>query len=211
MNRIWKNLCVLLLVGTLIIVGTTFAASSDTQIDTNNLVDPQVNPTGVVNNQLGSLPSVNAYLKIDGIPGESTDKDHKDWIDLYSYGWGTTHAGIGPVGQTTGKANVQDFKFVMKVDKATPKLFLAAAFGMPIKNAVLEICRNGEIQQCFMKWTLTDVMVTSYQLSGSNENPTESVSFLFQKIEVEYRPMGPEGSLGEPIIASWDLKANKGG
>ena len=29
-----------------------------------------------------------AFLKIDGIPGESADAKHKDWIDVLSYGFG---------------------------------------------------------------------------------------------------------------------------
>ncbi len=29
-----------------------------------------------------------AFLKIDGIPGESTDDKHKDWIEVLSYGVG---------------------------------------------------------------------------------------------------------------------------
>jgi type VI secretion system secreted protein Hcp len=213
MKRIWKNLCVLLLVGTLIIAGTKFAASSDTQIDTNNLVDSQTNPIGTVNNQLGTLTSVNAYLMIDGILGESNDKDHKDWIDIKSYSWGETNAVVVGAGGGAGKVSMQDFKFVMKVNKASPKLFLAVANGKHIKNAVLEVCRNSETQQCFMKWTLNDVIVTSYQtIGGTSEGDIEEqFSLNFGMIEIEYKPIKPDGSVGESIKAKWDLKTNKGG
>ena len=29
-----------------------------------------------------------AFLKIDGIPGESTDDKHKDWIEVLSFDFG---------------------------------------------------------------------------------------------------------------------------
>jgi type VI secretion system secreted protein Hcp len=32
--------------------------------------------------------AVDMFLKIDGIPGESTDASHRDEIDLLSYTWG---------------------------------------------------------------------------------------------------------------------------
>ena len=31
-----------------------------------------------------------AFLKIDGIPGESTDDKHKDWIEILSFNHSTT-------------------------------------------------------------------------------------------------------------------------
>lgn len=33
-----------------------------------------------------------AYLKIDGIPGESLDTNHKDWIELLSFEFGASQA-----------------------------------------------------------------------------------------------------------------------
>lgn len=32
--------------------------------------------------------ALDVYLQIDGIKGESTDTDHKDWIELTSAQWG---------------------------------------------------------------------------------------------------------------------------
>jgi type VI secretion system secreted protein Hcp len=58
--------------------------------------------------------------------------------------------------------------------------------------------------------TLTDVIVSSYQQSGVSEDqvPTESISFNFAKIKVEYKPRNADGTLGAPVSAGWDLKEN---
>ncbi len=34
------------------------------------------------------------FLKMDGIPGESTDVGHKDEIDIVSYAWGESQPAV---------------------------------------------------------------------------------------------------------------------
>ena len=35
--------------------------------------------------------AVNMFLKLDGITGESTNKGHKDEIEILSFSWGVAH------------------------------------------------------------------------------------------------------------------------
>ena len=37
----------------------------------------------------------------------------------------------------------------------------------------------------------------------------DSVSLAFSKVQVEYKPQNPDGSLGTPVVAGWDVMANK--
>lgn len=39
--------------------------------------------------------------------------------------------------------------------------------------------------------------------------PADQVSLNFSKIEFEYKPQNPDGSLGSPVKAGYDVKANK--
>jgi type VI secretion system secreted protein Hcp len=156
------------------------------------------------------------FLKIDGIPGESKDASHQDEIDIFSYTWGESQpvapGSIGPGGLSTGKVAMQDFHFAMQVNKASPKLFLACANGARIKNAILSVRRSGANPVEFLKWTLTDITVASYQTAASvpsGELPTDQVSLRFTKIETEYTPVKPDGSLGTPIKEGWDLATNR--
>ena len=73
---------------------------------------------------------------------------------------------------------MQDFHFMMKVNKASPKLMLACASGEHIKKAVLTCRKAGKDQQEFLKITLTDVLVSSYQTGGSQRRhvPIEQIS-----------------------------------
>lgn len=155
------------------------------------------------------------FLKIDGIPGESKDKTHKDEIDIMSWSWGATQSGGFAYGGGggAGKVSMQDFHFTMKVNKATPKLILNCANGSHIKEATLTVRKAGKEQQEFLKYKFYDLLVSSYQTGGSEgtDIPTESVSLNYSKMEIEYKEQKQDGTLGGAVKSSWDMKTNTGG
>ena len=98
----------------------------------------------------------------------------------------------------------------MKASKASPKLLLACANGEHIKKAVLTCRKAGKEQQAFIEITMSDVLVSSYQTSGSSrgdEVPTDQVSLNFAKIEYEYKDQKSDGTLGGRTKAGYDVKA----
>jgi type VI secretion system secreted protein Hcp len=156
--------------------------------------------------------SVDYFLRIDGIPGESADAKHKGEIELESFSWGASHpAGSSPgTGGGAAKAQVHDLTVTTGTSKASPKLFLACVSGQHLKSAVLTARRAGKVQQEFLTLTLSDVLVSSYQIGGSEEGvPTDAVSMSFGRVDVEYREQKADGSLGAATKAGWDVKANK--
>lgn len=160
------------------------------------------------------MAAVDYFLKIDGIDGESADAKHKGEIDVDSWSWGESQSGTMSYGGGggAGKVQMQDFHFTMKVNKATPKLVLACASGEHIKQAVLTCRKAGKEQQEFLKYTFTDVLISSYQTGGASNGgviPNDQISFNYGKMEVEYKEQKADGSLGGPIKTGWDLKANK--
>jgi len=160
------------------------------------------------------MAAVDMYLKIKGIEGESEDHKHKDEIELESWSWGETQSGThgAGTGGGAGKVSMQDFHFVMKVNKASPKLFLACAKGEHIADAVLTCRKAGGKQEPFLVYKFTDLLISSYQSGGSGHGdivPTDQISFNFTKIEVEYKAQDAKGTLGGGIKAGWNLKKNE--
>jgi len=160
------------------------------------------------------MAAVDYFLKVEGIDGESGDAKHKNEIDLESWSWGETQSGSHAFGGGggAGKVSMQDFHFVMRVNKASPKLFLACASGEHLKKATLTCRKAGKDQQEFLKHTFTDCLVSSYQTGGSAHGeiiPTDQISVNFAKIEVEYKAQDEKGQVGGPVKANWDLKQNK--
>ena len=160
------------------------------------------------------MATVDYFLKIKGIEGESQDDTHKGEIEIDSFSWGAVQAGshAGGGGGGAGKVQMQDFHFTMRINKASAKLFLACASGEHIPEAILTCRKAGGEQQEFLKWTFTDLLVSSYQTGGSSHSeivPTDQVSLNFAAIKVDYRAQNPKGGLEGAISAGWNLKANK--
>ena len=152
------------------------------------------------------------FLQIAGIAGESTDAKHKGWIDVESWTWGETNTGTMGTGGGggSGKVQMQDLHFVTEFSKASPALFLACATGQHMKEAKLAAVKSGAMQQEFLTWTFSDVLVSGYETGGAaGELVTDEVSLTFSKIRVEYKAQKADGSLDAPIVAGWDAKANK--
>ncbi len=125
------------------------------------------------------MAAVDYFLKIDGIEGESTDDKHKSEIDVESFSWGVSQTRTAAAGGAgAGRAAFQDLKFTSLVSKASPSLFLKSATGQFIKFAVLTARKSGgELQEEFLKITLSDVLVSSYQTSAEAQPrpPTDAV------------------------------------
>ena len=162
------------------------------------------------------MAMVDYFLKIEGIEGESSDSKHKGEIEIESFSWGETQTGTSSHGggMGAGKIQMQDFHFVMRVNKASPKLFLACASGQHIKSATLTARKAGKDQQEYLKVVFSDLLVSSYQTGGSGHGdvvPLDQIALNFSKVELEYKEQKPDGTLGGAVKAHWDIKQNKGG
>jgi len=162
------------------------------------------------------MATVDYFLKLDGIEGESTDDKHKNEIELESWSWGVTNSGVGhhsgSTGSGAGKATFQDIHFVSKLSKASPKLFLASATGQHIPTAVVTCRKAGGDQQEFLTVKLSDLLVSSYQVGGSGHGdivPVEQCSLNYSKVEWEYKQQDAKGSVGSPVKVGYNVAANK--
>jgi type VI secretion system secreted protein Hcp len=160
------------------------------------------------------MAAVDYFIKFDGIKGESADAKHKDEIDIESWSWGETQTGSSGTGGGggAGKVQMQDFHFVMKLNRASISLMKACATGQHIKMATLTARKAGKDQQEYLTIKFTDILVSSFQTGGSEQGqavPTDQVSFNFAKIEVEYKPQKPDGAAAPPEQFKFDLKSNK--
>ena len=160
--------------------------------------------------------AVSIFARIGAIKGESKDAKHKDEVEVLSWSWGVTQSGTvghGGGGGGAGKASFHDFTFTHHVDKASPLLMKACATGEHIKDATVTVRNAGKGQQDYLVIKMTDVLVTSVSTSVAAEGGTtgEVVSLAFAKVDLEYKPQKPDGSLDVGLHFTYDLKANKAG
>jgi type VI secretion system secreted protein Hcp len=152
------------------------------------------------------------FLRIDGMPGESQDAKHAGEIDVLSCTWGATNPGPVAAGgaAATAKAQLDPIAVTMRTSKASPLLFAAAAGAQRIKQAVLTARRSGAQQQDYLVVTLADVFVTAFRSAGeASGGLVDQVTLGFGRIEIEYRPQKPDGSLDAPVKSGWDARTGK--
>ena len=159
--------------------------------------------------------AMSIFARIGTIKGESQDAKHKDEIDVLSWSWGVSqsdNAGHGG-GGGAGKASFHDFNFTHHVDKASPLVMKACATGQHISDATITVRKAGKGQQEYLIIKMTDILVTSVSTSVSAEGGTtiESVVIAFAKVDLEYKPQKPDGSLDVGLHFKYDLKAQKEG
>lgn len=138
--------------------------------------------------------AVDYYLKIDGIDGESHATEHKDEIDVESFSWGVTQLGTSAWEHTgafvSGKVTMTDFHFQMPLNKASPKLFLACASGQHIKQATF-IGETSDFEggsRQFLKYTFSDILISSYQESGAANGVMDASALNFANVKTEATP-----------------------
>jgi type VI secretion system secreted protein Hcp len=152
------------------------------------------------------------FAKIGDIKGESPDDKHKDEIEVLSFSWGVANpANVGGGGGGEGKATFHDLSFTHNIDKASPRLLQACATGSHLKEATITHRKAGKALQEFLIIKMNDVIVTSVSLGDSGAGGSESVSLAFAKVDFEYKPQKPDGSLDAGVHFKLDIKASKGG
>jgi type VI secretion system secreted protein Hcp len=156
------------------------------------------------------------FLQIDGIKGESTDADHKDWIEVLSFNWGVSQMASGTASSSGGgsaqRADFQDLSIVKELDSASPLLNKACWGGQHIDKVVLQLNRAaGEKRQKYMEYTMENVIISSVSIGGGGGGiPTESVTFNYGKIKTVYTKQARKGGGGAgEVPAGWDLETNK--
>ncbi len=153
-----------------------------------------------------------AFLKIDGVDGESTRKGFEKQMEIMSFSWGASNpstVGAGGGGGGGGKVSVSSFNIMKKSDGASPLLFQACCQGDHYATASVTLNKSGgKTPIDFIKYEFGEVYVDNIQWSGSSggdDTPMESVSFSFGKVSITYTPQKADGSKGSPAVGAWDL------
>jgi type VI secretion system secreted protein Hcp len=157
-----------------------------------------------------------AFLKIDGLAGESTRQGFEQQMEIKSFSWGATNpATIGAGGGGgAGKVSITSFNITKLSDVASPLLFQSCCRGDHYPKAVITLIKSGGTSAFdFIKYEFEKVYVESVQWSGAaggDDTPLESVSLAFSRVSFTYTPQNPDGSKGSPAVGAWDLERVSG-
>lgn len=158
------------------------------------------------------------YLKIDGVKGETTAKDMKEFMEVLSFSFGASNPntiGSHGGGSSGGKVSISSFNIMKRTDSASPTLFQMCCSGDHAKSAEMHIKKaSGKDggQATFIKYAFEQVFIDSIQWSGSSGGdpyPSESLSFSFGKVTVSYYSQDDKGKIASASQdAMWNLVTN---
>lgn len=156
----------------------------------------------------------NAFVNFGDIKGESTDKDHKDWVMILSYSHGVTQpASVTQKtagGRSAEEVNHQEFRIVKLVDAATPKLYEAACKGTHIPEVTIELWRAGgdkpvKYLETKLKEVLISGVIANGDTGGAHQFPTETVNMTYGSIEWTYTKQKPDGTAAGNVASKWNV------
>jgi type VI secretion system secreted protein Hcp len=146
------------------------------------------------------------FLKFDPeIQGGSDSFKFAKYIEILSFSWGLSNPPFDGKGDLP--AVQQTVNLSGAVDRQSPRLFEACAQGKPFETAELSVVSEGGEQQVFYKLLVSDVVISSYQVGGSEAaiGITESYALSFREVRNEFSPQRPDGTLEPPIVGSFDF------
>jgi type VI protein secretion system component Hcp len=110
-----------------------------------------------------SFAAFDAYLQLGDIKGESTDKDHKDWIQVESFSQGPPQRGAALTGRSStmraARIATNEMTITKRIDVATPKLAAACSLGQHFPKVTLATP--------YMTYEMRDVVVSSARVGGA--------------------------------------------
>lgn len=160
--------------------------------------------------------ALDAFVKIDGIPGETTDDGHKEWIQVrqieHIMSQKASPSTVDAGGITAAKPEHQPLRIRKFIDKASPVLAEQCASGKHIPTVTIEFMRSsGNTRVKFMKIDLAEAIVSKIEQDGKeagDDVPSEWVSFSYGKIKWSYITHSRSGDPGGTVPGGWDLTKN---
>ena len=150
-----------------------------------------------------------AFLKIEGVEGESTRDGHAGEIEILSFSWGVSNPGaidtISGTGSGAGKVSVSDFTVTKQIDKSSPQLFRSAVLAdhfldpdddndtVPIRLIMTYTPDGSDASVEVLSMELNNVVISELHAKvepaargGGDDRPMESISFTFGQVKVNY-------------------------
>lgn len=120
------------------------------------------------------------------VPGLGCTAAGTNMFQAQAWSWGAAApATTGGTGGSVGKATISDLIIDKSLDGCSPSLFGALVTGKHF--ATLTLVQQDMDKNVLLTITLNEVLVTSWQISGSaqSEKPSEQLGFNFLKVCVE--------------------------
>lgn len=155
---------------------------------------------------ISTQAAFDAFLKIEGVPGEATDSTHAAWIEVDSFQSGMLVISNQP------PAQFSPLLLRKRIDKSSPLLARACATGQHLPQVKLNLIRTSPTRARFYQITMEEVLVSSVNVSGTTADGSlpESVQLLPENWSWSYTEFETDGRPLQDLGLYWDVVQNTG-
>ena len=157
-------------------------------------------------------PSADIFLAIDGIPGDSTDAQHKNQISIESFAFLAKR----PSTRTVGAVRFSGLRLDKVYDVSSPRILSAATSGRHLKSATVTFSTGSDASGTnVLTYKLSDVAVSSYEQGGANPDTKalgsleEEIGLSPARVQVTEKTFSSNGNPGPVVTSSWQVPKSK--
>lgn len=160
--------------------------------------------------------AIDIYLQIEGIKGESTDKQHEGWIECAAIHFGArqpksaTSSSSG--GHTAERGELYDITINKLSDSSTPLLLQNCMAGKTIPKAKIEFMRaDGNAEPIkYFEITLENIIIAQINPTVSEgATMSEVLAIKFSKVTWKYTKQKIGGGASGNTSGGWDCATNR--
>lgn len=155
-----------------------------------------------------------AYIKLDGVDGESTDANHDKWSDVLSVDHDFRlqetpgNNAVGRVLKNLGVEQVRILRVTTEMDKAVIYIIGHLLKGDPFSTAEIEFTATyGGARATYLRYVLHNAQVVSVSTNGSGNDeagpPTVTYGLRFDKFDLIYTEYDDEGNNRGNHVLNW--------
>ncbi len=168
------------------------------------------------------------FIKIDGVDGESSDKNHSKWIEVLSFDLGSQqNIGAARGTDTSGRGQFLPFVFTHLIDAATPKLQECCMKATKVAKVQFAVCRavagaqvpvfevtmeNVKVGRAEIKavipGTNAEALINNFTTSDNTYLPVEQVELVAGKITWKVTSIKPDGTKGGAVETNFNQVEN---
>ena len=133
------------------------------------------------------------YMQIDGIQGDATQQDHKDWMNIEAIHWNVSRTVKTSVGaaknREASEPSISEVVVTKVSDSSAAALFQASCTGSGGKTVKIHLTTTGDPGKTYIEYTLEQALIANYTVNSSGDRPIETIRLNFTKIEVKYKKL----------------------
>jgi type VI secretion system secreted protein Hcp len=143
------------------------------------------------------------------IKGDSTAEGFIEWIELSSFQFGVGRGISSPTGGSADRESsapsLSEITITKAQDSSTGPLVTDALQGEGV-TVIIDFVKTsaGKLEK-YMRYTLTNTMISGWSTSSGGDRPTESLSLNFTKIEIDPTTIDAAGKSSNAKPVTYDI------